>query len=69
MASRMSLFLSVPEVCGALWYDVRAVADLCLGGSAATTIELTKEAAEAGATHSIVICPGKIRSPMYRDVC
>lgn len=32
-------------------------ADL-IGGSAATTIELTKEAAEAGATHSIVICPG-----------
>lgn len=29
------------------------------GGSAAVTIELTKEAAEAGATHSIVICPGE----------
>ncbi len=28
------------------------------GGSASTTIELTKEAAEAGATHCIVICPG-----------
>jgi dihydrodipicolinate synthase/N-acetylneuraminate lyase len=29
------------------------------GGSAATTIELAHDAKEAGATHSIVICPGK----------
>jgi dihydrodipicolinate synthase/N-acetylneuraminate lyase len=29
------------------------------GGSAGITIELTKEAAEAGATHAIVICPGE----------
>lgn len=35
------------------------------GGSASTTIELTKEAAEAGATHCIVICPGKFCSARY----
>ena len=28
------------------------------GGSAATTIKLAQDAKEAGATHSIVICPG-----------
>jgi dihydrodipicolinate synthase/N-acetylneuraminate lyase len=33
------------------------------GGSAATTIELTQDAAEEGATHSIVICPGRSAMP------
>ncbi|ORX35393.1 dihydrodipicolinate synthase [Kockovaella imperatae] len=36
-------------------------APLCVGtggGSAQTTIELCKEAAEAGASHALVICPG-----------
>lgn len=37
------------------------------GGSAATTIELCKDAAEAGATHSIVICPGYFAFAMGRD--
>ena len=37
-------------------------APLCVGtggGSAQTTIELCKEAAEAGASHALVICPGR----------
>ena len=29
------------------------------GGSLPTTVQLTKDAAEAGATHALVICPGK----------
>jgi len=37
------------------------------GGSAATTIELTQDAAEEGATHSIVICPGYFAFAMGRD--
>ncbi|GFZ48816.1 hypothetical protein JCM24511_06565 [Saitozyma sp. JCM 24511] len=37
------------------------------GGSAGITIELTKEAAEAGATHAIVICPGYFSFAMGRD--
>jgi dihydrodipicolinate synthase/N-acetylneuraminate lyase len=36
-------------------------------GSAATTIEVTKEAAAAGATHAIVICPGYFAFAMGRD--
>lgn len=36
-------------------------------GSASTTIEITKEAAAAGATHSIVICPGYFSFAMGRD--
>jgi len=39
---------------------LRSKADWCCpGGSMITTIELTREAAEAGASHAIVICPGK----------
>ncbi|KAK4687802.1 4-hydroxy-2-oxoglutarate aldolase, partial [Tremellales sp. Uapishka_1] len=37
------------------------------GGSAATTIEIAKEAKAAGATHSIVICPGYFAFAMARD--
>ncbi|WWD19716.1 hypothetical protein CI109_104180 [Kwoniella shandongensis] len=37
------------------------------GGSAATTIQITTEAAEAGATHSIVITPGYFAFMMGRD--
>ncbi|WVQ84667.1 hypothetical protein IAT38_006822 [Cryptococcus sp. DSM 104549] len=37
------------------------------GGSAQTTIEITKEAAEAGASHSIVITPGYFAFMMGRD--
>lgn len=37
------------------------------GGSAATTVELCKEAADAGATHAIVICPGYFAFAMARD--
>ncbi|KAL7419169.1 hypothetical protein Q5752_006005 [Cryptotrichosporon argae] len=37
------------------------------GGSAATTIEITKEAAAAGATHAIVITPGYFSFAMGRD--
>ncbi|KAK8853287.1 hypothetical protein IAR55_003991 [Kwoniella newhampshirensis] len=37
------------------------------GGSAATTIQITKEAAEAGATHSIVITPGYFAFMMGKD--
>lgn len=37
------------------------------GGSASTTIELCKEAADAGATHAIVICPGYFSFAMGRD--
>ncbi|WVO18523.1 hypothetical protein L204_106242 [Cryptococcus depauperatus] len=36
-------------------------------GSAKTTIEITKQAAEAGATHSIVITPGYFSFAMGRD--
>ncbi|CAK9779500.1 putative dihydrodipicolinate synthase [Cutaneotrichosporon oleaginosum] len=36
-------------------------------GSAATTIEVTQEAAAAGATHAIVICPGYFSFAMGRD--
>lgn len=28
------------------------------GGSMQTTVEITKDAAEAGASHALVICPG-----------
>ncbi|KAL1409037.1 hypothetical protein Q8F55_005861 [Vanrija albida] len=37
------------------------------GGSASTTIELARDAKEAGATHSIVICPGYFSFAMGRD--
>jgi dihydrodipicolinate synthase/N-acetylneuraminate lyase len=37
------------------------------GGSAATTIEISKDAAAAGATHAIVICPGYFSFAMGRD--
>lgn len=40
---------------------------LTSAGSAATTIEVTKEAAAAGATHAIVICPGYFAFAMGRD--
>ncbi len=36
------------------------------GGSAQTTIQIAKEAKEAGATHSIVICPGKSHETSLR---
>jgi hypothetical protein len=38
------------------------------GGSAQTTIELSNDAKEAGATHSIVIAPGESRSFDYGQV-
>lgn len=57
------LSLSVPVVSLHGWSE----SQLTTGGSAATTIEITKEAAAAGATHAIVICPGYFAFAMGRD--
>lgn len=45
-------------------------APLCVGtggGSTPTTVELTKDAAEAGASHALVICPGYFAFSMRDD--